>query len=204
MTEPLPITESFSAFARRLGVRPSYITKLRHDGRLVLTDDGKRVKVAESIARIEETRDENRDDVRARHAKEKKQKAGAAAAVGPPAPAAVERAPAEKKPRAERSKFSDYRTRKMLADAELAEMERDKIRGTLVQLDTVRAAGVEVGTALRAALENLPDQLAPLVAAVADEERCRQILQDHLEAILKEASAKIERLGQQLATPPAT
>jgi pyruvate/2-oxoglutarate dehydrogenase complex dihydrolipoamide acyltransferase (E2) component len=203
MTEPLPITESFSAFARRLGVRPSYITKLRHDGRLVLTDDGKRVKVAESIARIEETRDENRDDVRARHAKEKKQKAGAAAAVGPPAPAASVPVPPEKKPRAERSKFSDYRTRKMLADAELAEMERDKIRGTLVQLDTVRAAGVEVGTALRAALENLPDQLAPLVAAVADEERCRQILQDHLEAILKETATRIERLGQQLAAPPA-
>jgi len=198
------VTEKFSAFARRLDVRPSYITKLRHDGRLVLTDDGKRVKVAESIARIEETRDENRDDVRARHAKEKKKKAGASMEVGPPAPQASALAPPEKKPRAERSKFSDYRTRKMLADAELAEMERDKIRGTLVQLDTVRAAGVEVGTALRAALENMPDQLAPLVAATMDEDRCRQILQDHLEAILKEAGAKIERLGQQLATPPAS
>jgi DNA-binding GntR family transcriptional regulator len=55
---------------------------------------------------------------------------------------------------------------------------------------------------LRGALENLPDQLAPLVAPVADEDRCRQILQDHLEAILKETAARIERLGQQLAGPP--
>jgi hypothetical protein len=200
----LPKSEKFSAFARRLGVGPSYITKLRHDGRLVLTEDGKQVRVAESLARIEDTRDENRDDVRARHAKEKKQKAGAAAVVGPPAPAALARAAGDKKPRAERSKFSDYRTRKMLADAELAEMERDKIRGTLVQLDTVSAAGVEVGTVLSVVLDNLVDQLAPLVAPVSDEERCRQILRDHIDVIRKETAERIERLGQQLAAPPTT
>ena len=84
-----------------------------------------------------------------------------------------------------------------------AKLDYDRAIGLVVDTAVVQAAGVEVGTALRAALENLPDQLAPLVAAVADEDRCRQILQDHLEAILKEAAAKIERLGQQLATPPA-
>lgn len=196
MTEPLPETEKFSAFAKRLGHAPSYVTKLRHDDRLVLTEDGKRVRVAESLARIVATADPNRIDVQQRHAKEKEQKAAE--------PAGQASLPLEKKPRAERSHFTLYRTRKMLADAELAEMERDKVRGTLVALDTVRAAGVEAGTALRAALENLPDQLAPLLAAQSDEDRCRQILQDHLEAILKETSAKIERLGQSLAAPETT
>lgn len=193
MMDILPESEKLSAFARRLNVRPSYVTKLKDHDRLILTEDGKRVRVAESLARIEETRDENRDDVGARHAKEKADKAAA--------PVDQANLPLEKRPRAERSHFTQYRTRKMLADAELAEMERDKIRGTLVETDSVTAAGIEIGTALRAALENLPDQLAPRLASVSDEDRCRQILQDYLDEILKETAAKIERLGQSLATP---
>src|SRR5690348_2338572 len=46
---------TFAEFAARLGCKRSYVTELRKAGRLVLTDDGK-VKVAESIARIEATR----------------------------------------------------------------------------------------------------------------------------------------------------
>lgn len=42
-------------FAARNGWAKSYVTKLKGEGRLVMTDDGKRVLAAESLARIAET-----------------------------------------------------------------------------------------------------------------------------------------------------
>ncbi|MEO7773588.1 MAG: terminase small subunit, partial [Steroidobacteraceae bacterium] len=52
-----PETATFSQFAVIAGYKPGYITALRKDGRLVLTEDGKRVKVAESIQLIKDTKD---------------------------------------------------------------------------------------------------------------------------------------------------
>lgn len=57
---------SLSGFAKLQGVRPSYITKLKDAGRLVLTEEGK-VRVAESIELIAQTAG-GRIDVAARHA----------------------------------------------------------------------------------------------------------------------------------------
>ena len=194
MNDKPTITESLSAFARRLGVRPSYVTKLRQADRLVLTPDNK-VEVEASLARIEATKDPNRDDVRARHARERGQKKepGLGDTVPAPNPEVAQISESYTRARSVKERYLALQ----------AKLDYDRAIGLVVDTAVVQAAGVEVGTALRAALENLPDQLAPLVAATADEERCRQILQDHLEAILKEAAAKIERLGQQLATPPA-
>lgn len=42
-------------FAARNGWAKSYVTKLKHEGRLVMTEDGKRVLSAESLARIGDT-----------------------------------------------------------------------------------------------------------------------------------------------------
>lgn len=53
VTDPNLLTRS--QFAELLGVAKSYITKLGNEGRLVLSDDGKHVLVAESRARIEAT-----------------------------------------------------------------------------------------------------------------------------------------------------
>lgn len=188
-------TESLSAFARRLGVRPSYVTKLRANDRLVMTDDNK-VDVELSLARIEATADPNRDDVRARHARERGQKKEPGEGTTVPAP------------NPETAQISESYTRARSVKerylALQAKLDYDRAIGLVVDTASVQAAGVELGTALRAAMENLPDQLAPLVAAQADEDRCRQILQDHLEAILKEIAAKIARLAEQLATPPTT
>lgn len=59
--------ESKSEFARRLGVSASYVTKLAQEGRIVVVDG--QVEVEASLARMEATKDPNRDDVRQRHAK---------------------------------------------------------------------------------------------------------------------------------------
>lgn len=79
--------ESMAAFARRLGVARSTITRAAQAGRLSLTPDGQ-VRIAESLARWHDTRG-GRDDVADRHAATR----GAAipgpaqAAAGDPAPA---------------------------------------------------------------------------------------------------------------------
>jgi hypothetical protein len=188
-------TETLSAFARRLSVRPSYVTKLRQNDRLVMTPDNK-VEVERSLARIEATRDPNRDDVRARHARERgrKKEPGLGDTVPVPSPEVAQISESYTRARSVKERYLALQ----------AKLDYDRAIGLVVDTAVVQAAGMEVGTALRAALENLPDQLAPLVAPVADEDRCRRILQDHLEAILKETAARIERMGQQLATPPAT
>src|SRR5690606_16487416 len=63
-----PETAGFREFAALAGFKPSYVTELRKVGRLVLTGDGKRVRVAESLALIEQTRDPAKAGVAARHA----------------------------------------------------------------------------------------------------------------------------------------
>lgn len=68
MSLDLPETESLKEFARRLHFKPGYITQLKNAGRLVLAEDGRRVRVAESLQLIEETRDPAKQGVRDRHA----------------------------------------------------------------------------------------------------------------------------------------
>lgn len=62
-SEPMSQAE----FARRAGYAKSYVTALKQAGRLVMTADG-RVDAAASVARIEATRDPNRDDLESRRA----------------------------------------------------------------------------------------------------------------------------------------
>ena len=66
MVEKLPTTETKSAFARRIGIHKSNVTRAAQDGRIVLTADG-RVDIAASLARWNETKG-GRSDVEARHA----------------------------------------------------------------------------------------------------------------------------------------
>ena len=65
-----PATMGLKAFAQHMGCAPSYVTKLKQAGRLVLDDAG-RVKVAESKALIEATRDPAKRAVVDRHASER-------------------------------------------------------------------------------------------------------------------------------------
>ena len=61
-------TATFSEFAKVLRVKPRAITQLKADDRLILTEDGKRVRVEASLARIRETADPSKAAVAARHA----------------------------------------------------------------------------------------------------------------------------------------
>lgn len=183
-----PDVLSFSAFAKLQGVRPSYVTKLKDHGRLVLTDDGRRVRVAESIARIEQTAG-GRVDVSARHA-------AARNAGGDKTPSDKPRATEQKKNGANAQAWQDERLvdaklRKESAQADQEEMKAAQMRGELIPREDVDAAMKFIGGAVRAALEVFPDQTAPLVAPISDladvnetlAQACRDVLHGVGEAI---------------------
>ncbi len=131
-------TETRSQFAARIGKDKSYVTRLADAGRLVLVGEGRSalVDIEASLMRIEETKG-GRDDVAARHAAEKGQQAA--------------------KP--DESRVS-AQTRKEAAQADIAEMERDKLKGMLVERDQVEQALADVVAFARQGFENFPHRVA--------------------------------------------
>jgi hypothetical protein len=184
----LPQACSQAAFARRLGYRRSYVTALKAAGRLVLSDDGQ-VLVAESMARIEATRDPGKAAVAERHA---------AARTAPQAPEANQPAP----PRADQAAESEsavgyqhWRERRERAGALAAERENALAEGKLLPAADVAAQVTTAFVIARGALEGLPDILAPQLAAESDESRCRALLVDAVELHLADLSRRLSTLG---------
>jgi hypothetical protein len=186
-----PAQESFSAFAARLGVRPSHVTGLRHAGRLVLSEDGKAVRVAESLALIESTRDPSKDGVRARHAVARGQ--GTAAGPDGDDEADVIDLPA--------SNPHSERRAKALADKEEA-LARRALREELVEMGQLLDRGETVAALadavvqLRSRLELLPVTLGKRLAGISDESECRGLLRDAVEQALDELARRFGAIGR--------
>jgi hypothetical protein len=84
---------------------------------------------------------------------------------------------------------SDYdaaRTRKMNADAEIAEMELAKIRQSLCMTEDVIKAWGDVLNAVRAKFLALPTKIAPLVANEDDAGVVKQIVEQQIHEALAE------------------
>jgi hypothetical protein len=195
----LPATEGFREFAARLGCKPGYVTALRHAGRLVLTDDGKRVRVADSLQLIASTRDPAKAAVRACHASARGQGA-------PPAPSAPSSATEESEtndPDAVVFPVDPLSLRRAKAQAEREEaLARKALRdeqvemGGLMVRDEVLATVADVTVQLRSRLELLPAVLAPQLAATDDEDAVRLKLRDGIEQALEELARKFTGLGK--------
>lgn len=181
-------------FAATQGWHRSTVTRLKQAGRLVM--QGRMVKVAASLARIEETGG-MRFDVAERHAANRAQPgtqpaqpdaektaqaplAGAGEGVGTGegsnAPPASASGTGERR--------SDAQARKEAALADLAEMDVKQKRGNLIPKDDVDAALRAFATSVRARLDVLPDQLAPLLAPVSDLDEIHALLAEHARSIL--------------------
>lgn len=194
MKAPAPRAVTLRQFARILDVRPSYVTALKDAGRLVLDDDG-RVLVDATQQLLRDTADPAKDGVRARHAAARAAAQGAGEA--PAGEGEDDAAPAPGEPPS-----SDARRKaKALADAAEADA-RKKLRdeavelGTLLHVDDVTAAVREAAATLRAALENLPTRLAPLLAAEADEGKCRVLLAEAVEHQLEDLARQFAAIGR--------
>lgn len=192
---PTEETVSLAGFARLLGVKPSAVTALKQAGRLVLTDDGKRVRIAASRQRIAETADPSKAAVAARHAAERAAKAGEPApeAPMPSTPAGdgldddMEGAPGYQASRARREHYA----------ALAAQRDYEVSIGKLMDAGEVAAAVSQAATTLRTQLEGLPDTLAPQLAAMTDEAQVRATLAEAIEHALEEAARQFFAIARQ-------
>lgn len=151
-----------AGFAARQGWSPSYITKLGHQGRLVLCADRKLIDVAATLAALQRTGDPRKQSVRQHHAAARVEK-HVSAFVRPDAPSDGEPTAPGAAP-----KYWDAKTRREGALAELAEIELAKTCGNLVDRQRVEAVAFAAGRLLRDTVLGLPTQLAPIFAGMGE------------------------------------
>lgn len=196
-----PETLSRREFAKRISVKPGYVTQLADAGRLVLTADRRRVVVAESIALIEATRDPAKAGVAARHAAARRQ---GGAAASPVATASASPAGSADDADVDEPRLPDnphsLRRAKALADKEealarRAEREEQIELGQLLRRADVESTIAGAVNTLRTSLQNLPATLAPELAAANTEERCRVLLDNGIEHALEDLARKFKHIG---------
>lgn len=190
-------TVSFKAFAGILGeCSPSYVMQLKADGRLVLTDDGKGVRVKESLALIRATADPVKAPVSERHAAAR---AGAAAPDAPSPEIPPPAVPGADDEPVATSGFQHWRERGERAKALAAERENAIAEGKLLDAGDVAAVVSTAMVTLRSRLEALPDILGPQLAGITDEAQARAMLAGAIEHELEEASRQFSTLAKREA-----
>jgi hypothetical protein len=182
---PMPPSglESKAAFARRLGVNRSTITRWDEAGRLVLAPNGK-VFILESQLRLNETGG-TRPDVSARHA------ANRGAPLPSLDPAAKTATEAENSPTeatfedidAQPDTRAGHKARLLYYENALLKLGMALRRGGLLQKTATLREAQALGQTLRAALERAIDQTAPALALATDPELRRDIVRAALAPI---------------------
>lgn len=86
------------------------------------------------------------------------------------------------------SSYDEARTRKISAEAEIAELELAKVKGILVLADDVVDAWKDVLNALRGKLLSLPTKAAPLLAVETEPPACQEICEQLINEALEELS----------------
>lgn len=189
-----PATATFKAFAAIAGCKPPYVTALRKAGRLVLTDDGRAVKVAESLARIAATRDPAMQAVADRHAaaretKSERQEMSADGEHGTRSP----QSGADKIG----NSYQAARAVKERYHAMAAKRDYEISIGKLLDAEDVRSVVASTITVLRTNLETMPDTIAPLVSAENDESKIRAILAEAVEHALAELARTFSDIAKE-------
>lgn len=188
-------TATFSGFARILGCKPSAVTALRQADRLVLTEDGKAVKVEESLQRLRETADPARHAVSERHADDR----GAPLAHAASDPELSEEGEGDGSEEGDGSGFAGFQSSRAKREhyaAASAQLDYETAIGKLINADAVANAAGEAITLLRAGLERLPSVMAPQLAPVSDEGEVRTMLAEYIEHLLEEMSRKFALLAK--------
>lgn len=191
-------TETRSAFASRMGVNKSTVTRWAQAGRLVVDESGL-VKVAESQARITATMG-HRGDVAERHAAQRgadvpatqtAEKNAAAGVPGSTVGDAADGLPAG-------GGRARYQALTMQYENQSIKLEMALRRGLRFPREAVKHEAQGLGSMLRAALERMIDIAAPQLAAEKNEGARRRLIANELEkvkrSIKREFPAALRRM----------
>lgn len=171
-------TGSLSEYARHIGAAPSYVTKLKAQGRLVMRQDGDRQVVDFELSDrlIRNTADLGR----ARNG------ANAAPGRAPSAPLA----PVADAGRVD-AIFRQAQAQERAFNAKKAELEYRKMAGELVPVDEVRNEVARLAVSLREAILQVSSRLAAVVAAESDTGRCYELIDAELRQALQQIADKV-------------
>ena len=86
------------------------------------------------------------------------------------------------------SSYDEARTRKVNAEAEIAELELAKTKGALAIVDEVVSAWSDTLSSLKAKITTIPSKAAPIVASEDKAGECQRILDDLIREALEELS----------------
>jgi hypothetical protein len=86
------------------------------------------------------------------------------------------------------SSYDEARTRKLNAEAQIAEIELQKVRGELVPAEDVVNAWNDVLGALKSKLLSIPTKGAPILSTESKAGVCQKILEDLINESLEELS----------------
>jgi len=95
------------------------------------------------------------------------------------------------------------RTRREVAEANLAELREGEARGELIRLTSIKRALSVVVSSTRDALLQIADRLAPSLSAESDVSKVRELLYGEIHAALVELSGAGARLGPHPTGPVA-
>lgn len=164
-------------FAALMNVSKKTVTVWKQDGRLVMS--GSKVDVEASRRRIEQTGG-TRPDVAARHAEERAKKASGHVD--------------ENKSKTDAGmRLQDSRAVKEQYAALKAKAEYETLIGDLIPREDVDAALRFIGATVRAALDVLPDQTAPLVAPITSLAECHEAIADACRDALHSIGAAVDQ-----------
>jgi hypothetical protein len=188
-------------FSVHLGYGRTYGYQLQKDGRLVLAEDGKRVLVAESIARVRATEDPSKQGVADRHALARRERAAPAPVQPGSAPPTIDEDPEAAAPGGEGPvpHGFDFQVskakREHFAALEAEASYRARVK-ELLEASEVRAVINEVMTVLRTSIEGIAHRVAPALAAEVDEAVVRSTLSAEIRHALETASSGLSKLGR--------
>ena len=182
-----------SVFAKIYGCGVSYVTKLKDQKRIVLSEDGKQVNVEASLRLIEATGDPSKVGVRDRWNAYRDGKE----IMLPEKP--VSEAPKNKpvSPFVSDEQESDYhqaRADRERAEAELKKIELAKQRGLIAMVEPIVKAVVDTHMAARTALMQIPERLTQQIAAETDPAKVHALITDECEKICSTMEKTVSEL----------
>lgn len=193
-----PNLMSIGAFNRHMGYKGRYAYELAKADRLVMSEDGKHVLVAESIQRIKETRDPSRAGVAERHAKERGYAAGAPDIVSPAAGEKPEKSSSSAGgTSADSYQFQDSRAKKEHYAALREEIAFRKEAGELMEADEVVGVFADAAAKVAGVLDAVPATVGPMLAGL-DQAEVIRVLGEQMDIARAEMAAALTKLAQEV------